>query len=176
MRPTLFPQSNRFYIVLYKGCQLLSEAPNTKHQITNKLPCLPAAGMKKIQNSSPPHPLPLLTGERGRVRGGHLDLKIVIYLGFVIWNLGSQTLLGSPYTESGSIRPRFGPQTGAPGIFCCYGPNSRVIQGRKVAPVIDQGIAHAKSCRSDVASTMHPVRIGGSGRWPPNMDMNVGTV
>ena len=43
--------------------------------------------MNKIQNSRPPHPLPLPTGERGRVRGDHLGLKIGIYLGFGICHL-----------------------------------------------------------------------------------------
>jgi hypothetical protein len=43
--------------------------------------------MSKIQNSNPPHPIPLPLGERGRVRGGYLRLELGIYLGFVIWKL-----------------------------------------------------------------------------------------
>jgi hypothetical protein len=45
--------------------------------------------MTKILNS--PHPIPLPTGERGRVRGGHLDLVFEICLEFEIWNLGFET-------------------------------------------------------------------------------------
>jgi hypothetical protein len=45
------------------------------HPITNKLPCLPHAGMSKN-----------LKFQKNRF--GHLVLVIGIYLGFVIWSLG----------------------------------------------------------------------------------------
>jgi len=48
--------------------------------------------MNEIRNSKPPHPLPLPTGERGRVRGGHLELEFEIYLGFGIWKFASETV------------------------------------------------------------------------------------
>jgi len=48
------------------------------HPITNKLPCLPQAGMSKNLK------LP-------KNRFGHLALVIGIYLGFVIWSLGFKT-------------------------------------------------------------------------------------
>jgi len=51
-----------------------------------------------------------------------------------------------------------------------------MIQGRQVPLVMDQRISHAKRCRSDVACAMHPVRISGSGRGRPDMDVNVGTM
>ena len=74
------------------------------------------------------------------------------------------------------IRPRFRPQTWAARIFGCNREDCRMIQGRKVPPVMNQGISYAKRCRSDVPCAMHPVRIGGSGRWRPNRDMNVGAM
>jgi hypothetical protein len=56
------------------------------------------------------------------------------------------------------------------GIFRCGGRNGRVIQGHQVPSVMNQGTAHSKRCPSNVAGTMHPVRISGSRRRRANVD------
>jgi hypothetical protein len=42
----------------------------------------------QLLKSETPHPIPLPSGERGRVRGGHLKLEFGAYLGFGICDLG----------------------------------------------------------------------------------------
>ena len=47
-------------LILEKG--VTEKYPNNRHQIPNKRPCLPQAGMGKILHSKPPSPRPLPTG------------------------------------------------------------------------------------------------------------------
>jgi len=51
--------------------------------------------MNQIQNSKPPHPIPLSQGERDGVRGGHWKLILGVYLELVIWNLGFEIVAHS---------------------------------------------------------------------------------
>ena len=104
--------------------------------------------------SIPPSPRPLPSGERGRVRGANLKE----FNAFVL------------------VTPRLWLQPGPVRIFGRYGTNLGMIKGCQVPLVMKQRVAHTPACPSDVARTMHPIRIG-FGVWRrTNMEMNIAGV
>jgi hypothetical protein len=72
--------------------------------------------------------------------------------------------------------PRLWLQPGPVRIFGRHGTNLGMIKGCQVPLVVKQGIAHAPACLSDVARTMHPVRIA-FGVWRrTDVKMNIAGV